>query len=205
MSLRLHNLIGILLIALSLVMGVPVMAEDHPADHAPGIDKAPLRLGVGDTLPEVSVIDGAGNPIKLKSFQENGPTIFVFFMGSECIGCQQQLIELGEFAGKFAVAGAEVVAVSADDAAGVTKTIANLKRGKITAITVLGDPELTAITALGTRIPDADMSFHSVFLVDREGIIRMVARGNMAPVNLPSPAVLLLELKKLNAPSAAGG
>lgn len=202
---KIPRVIAALLMAISLTIIAPAFAGDHPADHAPGVDKAPARLGVGDPWPDVDVIDSEGDAVNLRSFHENGPTLFVFFMGSTCTGCLKQLIELGEHSAAFAEAGAEIVAVSADDAAGVNKTLANLKRAKIEAITVLGDPTLEAIDALGTRMPDEQLSFHSVFLVDTDNTIRMVARGDMAPVNLPSPAVLLLELKKINAQSAAGG
>ncbi|HYE78756.1 MAG TPA: peroxiredoxin family protein, partial [bacterium] len=126
------------------------------------------------------------------------PLVLVFFMGDFCAGCRQQLLELGAAEQAFAEAGAELLAVSADLPANAEKTARFLESKSVTGLQIAADPTLTAIEAFGVRMPGTRYAYHSVFLIDAKGTLRLVARGDHAPANLPSPAILLAELNALD-------
>ncbi|MEO7995692.1 MAG: peroxiredoxin family protein [bacterium] len=189
------KLLLLLIGTLFLLPGYAV-AEEPATSHGPGVDLAPARVEVGDSAPDATVYTVASDALQLKSL-DGHVRVLVFFMGSSCTGCMQHLAEFGAEVPEFTKLGAELYGISADEIAGTEKTLGNLKKLGITDIPVLADPQLNAIHAFGTQIPDQDMSFHAVFVIDKDNVIRLVARGDKAPGNLPSPKIILAKVKEL--------
>lgn len=179
---------------LFLLLCCPALADEHPVTHKPGEDYAPHRVGIGDEAPPLVGMAANGDAVDLAELRGQ-PVVLVFYMASTCAGCLKYLVELGQSAEKFTEQGARIIAVSSDHTTGIKRTLAHLAQREVGAIAVWGDPTLEAIEAWGVKMPKAKQSFHSIFLLDEEGVIRFVARGDAAPMNLPSPVILLSELK----------
>ena len=99
-------------------------------------------LKIGDTVPDITLFDGDGNKVSLRSFK--GQKVLIFFYSKDnTSGCTKQAIAYSEAKAEFHKKGVKIIGISKDSVAS-HKRFAEAKNLKIT---LLADPEKEAIFA----------------------------------------------------------
>ena len=100
------------LLLLSLLPAVRAELALSPAAAKP--------LPVGAAVPSARVTDLAGNELDLAQVVAGRPTLIVFYRGSWCPYCNKHLAALAELEPELLKLGYQILAVSPDDAVGLT-------------------------------------------------------------------------------------
>ncbi len=116
-------------------------------------------LAAGDKLPNLTVADDAGNPVKTADLL-GGPLILYFYPKDDTPGCTSEASQFRDLYAKFQNKGARIVGVSRDSAASHQKFKAKFK----IPFTLLADTDSQLYTALG-------VTARSTFLIDGNGTI----------------------------------
>src|SRR6185295_14097987 len=90
---------------------IPEQSEPTTGPNAPS---EPRPLEPGAAAPEFALTDADGSTHTLSEFRANGPVVIVFYQGSWCGGCRDQLKRFENKHAAFVSAGARVIAISAD-------------------------------------------------------------------------------------------
>jgi thiol-disulfide isomerase/thioredoxin len=99
--------------ALLLLLALPpAMAAAAPA-------KVPVKLRVGDLAPPFARADLQGKPFDLKA--QRGKIVLIDFWASWCPPCILEIPHLGRLQEKYGRQGFQVVGISMDDSAKLTK------------------------------------------------------------------------------------
>ncbi|WP_298508090.1 peroxiredoxin-like family protein [uncultured Kordia sp.] len=80
-------------------------------------------LQVGDTIPNIPLIDNYGNSIDLKEIQQNEFLILNFYRGGWCPYCNMELREFERLRDAFKKADTDIVAISAELPQLATQTV----------------------------------------------------------------------------------
>jgi peroxiredoxin len=109
-------------------------------------------LKVGDTAPDFSLADAAGNQVRLSALLDAGPVVIAFYRGAWCPYCNLELKALQKMLPDFRAAGATLIAISPQtpDESFSTEEKHNLE------FPVLSDGELSAIKGFGLLHPVDD-------------------------------------------------
>ncbi len=99
------------------------------------------------------------------------PVVILFYLGFGCVHCVEQLQAFAPLAKEFEDAGISLIAISTDDAAGLTKTLAKCEEGKF-ALPLVADPELTAFKAYRAYDDFEKQALHATFFIDAAGRVR---------------------------------
>ncbi|SMB95857.1 alkyl hydroperoxide reductase/thiol specific antioxidant/Mal allergen [Hymenobacter roseosalivarius DSM 11622] len=67
---------------------------------------------VGQTAPDFTLPDAAGNPVALSGLRRQGPVILVFYRGNWCPYCNVQLRAYQQALPQFESYGANLIAIS---------------------------------------------------------------------------------------------
>jgi peroxiredoxin len=118
------------------------------------------------SLPEIS-----GRTISLADYRGK-PVLVVFYLGSGCSHCIEQLNVFGPMAKEYRDAGISIVAVSADSADGLFRTFVQAKDSEGFPFPILADPELTAFKAYRAYDDFERSPLHGTFLIDGAGRVR---------------------------------
>lgn len=150
-----------------------------------------VGLAVGSRMPDAVVHDADGHEVRLGDFLDGGPILVVFYRGGWCPFCNFQIRELTVAYPEYRRRGATPVAISVDRAEESAKTRATY----VIPFPVLSDPDLAAhrafrvvhhaddaevarLRGFGMDLERAsgrahhDIAIPSMFLVDRDGVIR---------------------------------
>jgi peroxiredoxin len=79
-------------------------------------------LKAGDACPDFLLVNAEGRPKRLTDFLAKGPVVLSFYRGQWCPYCVTELEALREAAPEIAVAGASLVALTAEDRGGALST-----------------------------------------------------------------------------------
>ena len=92
-----------------------------PADAAPAAPpfKVPVKLKVGDPAPLFAKTDLQGRPFELKA--QRGKIVLVDFWASWCPPCLIAIPHLGQLQKQYGPRGLQVVGISMDETAAITK------------------------------------------------------------------------------------
>jgi|GEM_PF-40429 len=99
------------------------------------------------------------------------PVLMLFFLGSGCLHCTEQIKEFGKVHSQFAAAGIDIVAVSTDDQAGLKTSIDNYGDGPL-PFQLLADAKLDAFHAYRCFDDFENLPLHGTFLIDGQGLVR---------------------------------
>ena len=155
----------------------------HPVLSADATDRPERRIDVGDTAPDFSLVglDGKGE-VRLSSLR--GKVVLVDFWDSWCAPCRDSLPRLSAFRDGLARDDFEVVAVNldieADDAA-------RFLAARPLSFPVVRDEALALVPIYGIE------HLPSSFLLDRDGIIRRVHRGEVDARGVEAAVASLIE------------
>lgn len=103
---------GIMLAATLLVMALCSRAQEGPAG-----------IAVGATAPDFKAMDQQGKTVILKEQLKKGPVVLVFYRGYWCPYCNKALKQLEDSLSMINAKGAQVIAVSAEKAENIQKTV----------------------------------------------------------------------------------
>ena len=144
---------------------------------APDVGERPDLAKLGpfrwhpSAAPDWSLSDQHGKQVSLADFKGK-PVLIVFYLGSGCAGCMEQLNVFGPKVKAFADAGVQVVAVSTDSADGLQKTFEKAKEGQAFAFPIVSDAGLGAFKAYRAFDDFEHIPLHGTFLVDGAGMVR---------------------------------
>lgn len=132
---------------------------------------APPRVGVGDVAPDFS-LDGTGDRTYSLSDYAGQPVVLVFYPGDNTPVCTMQLNTYSSDISQFEELGAQVLAISPQD----VDSHESFSAVHGFSFPLLADAEKSVGRAYGILGP---VGFYkrSVFVVDREGIIRYAHRA----------------------------
>jgi peroxiredoxin len=121
------------------------------------------------TAPGLSLKDGNGKKISLKDYAGK-PVLVLFFLGSACDKCMEQVNAFAAESDGFKKAGIEIVAVSLDPQEQV-------KKMKAMPFPILANPDLKTFKSWKAFDDFEDMALHGTFLVDATGKLRWMDTG----------------------------
>ena len=147
--------------AVSLALAASVIAEEKakPADPKPKIE-------VGKPAPDFTLKDEAGKDVKLSSFRGKKNVLIAFYPKDFTSGCTSELKRFRDEHGVFVANNVQVLGISTDAVESHSKFCTELKL----PFPLLADDAHKASNEYG--ILAGKVSGRSVFLVDKEGIVR---------------------------------
>ena len=133
--------------------------------------KTPIKLKVGDVAPQFSRTDLQGRPFDLR----RGKIVLVDFWASWCPPCIIAIPHLSQLQKKYGVRGFQVVGISMDDSANVTKE--TMQKIRFNYPVVLGDAKLGNLYGGVLGLPQQ-------FLIGADGKILAIRSGDFPPTAL---------------------
>lgn len=146
------------------------------------------KIKVGDRAPTFRLPDQGGNVVDLAERIERGPVVLYFYPKDFTTGCTMEAHEFREMYEEFQRRGADVIGVSSDD----VDTHRRFADEHELPFTLLSDADdqaremYGAWSALGT--PD-----RVTYLIDQQGVVRMVFSSQMQPRKHAPEAMQALE------------
>jgi peroxiredoxin len=120
---------------------------------------------------EFTLPDARGKEMSLKDFSGK-PVVVLFYLGSTCSHCMEQLKAFTSTAKEFEAAGIKIVAIGSEGAMGLTATsnTCDVKSGA--PFPLLSDPELKIFKQWRCHDDFEKSPLHGAFLVDGKGQVR---------------------------------
>ena len=147
--------------ALALLLGLAANASAQ----------TPVKLKVGDAAPQFSRGDLQGRPFDLR----RGKIVLIDFWASWCPPCIIAIPHLNQLQKKYGARGFQVVGVSMDDSANITKQ--TMREIRFDYPVVLGDAKLGTLYGGVLGLP-------LQFLVGADGKILAIRSGDFPPTAL---------------------
>ena len=123
------------------------------------------------TAPNWEAVDQNGAPHSLADYKGK-PVLLVFYLGSGCSHCIEQLNTLGPIAKDYQAAGINIIAVGTENPAELNKTFVQAKDAQGFPFPIVADPALTAFKAYRTFDDFENIPLHGTFLIDPAGYVR---------------------------------
>ena len=146
---------------------------DWPADSGQRPDIAslgPFRWHPY-AAPDWSLPDQTGE-MRRFSDSKGKPTLMIFYLGSGCSHCIEQLNAFGPMTKDFTDAGINLLAVSTEKADELFKTYALAKTTDGFPFPILADASLATFKAYRAYDDFETMPLHGTFLIDADGLVR---------------------------------
>ena len=121
--------------------------------------------------PDWSLPDQTGET-RLSGEFKGKPTLLLFYLGSGCSHCIEQLNTFGPMAKEFEAAGINLIAVSTERPEDLHKTYALAKDEDGFTFPVLADETLATFKAYRAFDDFETMPLHGTFLIDTDGLVR---------------------------------
>jgi peroxiredoxin len=115
--------------------------------------------------------DKDAQPLALADFTGQ-PVLVVFYLGSGCASCIEQLNVFAPMAQQFKDAGISIVAIGTEAPGDLAKTFAKAKAPAGFPFPILADPEFRAFQAYGAFDDFEHFPLHGAFLIDGAGLVR---------------------------------
>lgn len=126
-----------------------------------------LKVQVGQTFPELDLVDLHGKPVSLKSFA--GKPLVINVWATWCAPCRKELPSLQKLQKTLAADGVVVLGMSVDDDDHLVREFLIDRQVKFTSYM---DPAMAvANDVLGVRV------YPSTFLLDKQGRLKEVIEG----------------------------
>ncbi len=121
--------------------------------------------------PDWSLPDQTGETRLFGEFKGR-PTLMLFYLGSGCSHCIEQLNTFGPMTRDFTAAGIQLVAVSTEKAEELHKTFALAKGEEGFPFPILADPSLATFKSFRAFDDFETTPLHGTFLIDADGLVR---------------------------------
>ena len=149
-----------------------------------------MSVGVGDRAPDFTLKGTGGDEYSLRDFLGK-PIVLVFYPGDDTPVCTKQLNAYNDGLDQFRELDAQVVGISAQSVD--SHEAFSGKHGF--EFPLLADPDKAVAAAYGTLGP-LGFPRRSVFVIDRDGVIRYAHRA-IAGLTYRPVSELVAELEKL--------
>jgi peroxiredoxin len=123
----------------------------------------------------------------------------MFYLGSGCVHCVEQLQAFAPFKAKFESMGVPMIAVSTEDADKLKDSLKVLAKGETFSIPLASDSSLTLFKQYGVYDDFEKMPLHGTFLIDSTGKVRW---RDVSFEPFTKPEFMLEEAKRLLQPVA---
>lgn len=143
--------------------------------------------------PDWSLSNQHGRQLSLSEYRGK-PVLVVFYLGSGCTHCIEQLNIFAPAIQKYTAAGISVVAISTDSADVLYKTFAKAKESVGFPFPILADPSLETFKAYRAHDDFEELALHGTFLIDGAGFVRW---QDISYEPFRDPEWLLKESKRL--------
>ncbi len=159
-----------------------------------------LKVAPGDRLPDVTLLDTAGRPVRTGELGARGPAMLVLYRGWWCPYCVTQLGALEREHDALRAAGLAIFAISVDRP-DEQQPLETRLAGRVT---FLSDEKGALLDALGVRHRDGvpwydrllfgarrqDISLPATLVVDQSGIVRFARRARRIDERVATTEVL---------------
>ena len=153
---------------------IPASVADDPGPHPELESLGPFRWSP-PKAPDFALQDHLGNTHQLCE-RKGKATLLIFYLGSGCLHCMEQLSEFAPAKEKYKKAGIDIVAVSTDSPAGLAETYAITEEGSADKtpfpFPLLSDSSLETFKKYRAFDDFEDQPLHGTFLIDKQGHIR---------------------------------
>jgi peroxiredoxin len=169
------------------------VAKTVPAD----VGKRPNLADLGPVhwqpspAADWSLSDSNGKRVALQDYRGK-PVIVIFFLGSGCPHCIEQLNAFEPMVRRFGEAGISLVAISTDSVDGLRKTFEKSKLSR--EFTLVSDADLKTFRAYRAFDDFENIPLHGTFLIDGSGRVRW---QDISYEPFKQPEFLLTESKRL--------
>ncbi|HLQ43300.1 MAG TPA: redoxin domain-containing protein, partial [Planctomycetaceae bacterium] len=99
------------------------------------------------------------------------PVVVIFYLGSGCLHCVEQLQKFAPKANDFQQAGLSIVAISTEDLVSLSTSIANVSKEGQFPIPLVADPEQRVFKAYRAYDDFEKQPLHGTFLIDGAGLV----------------------------------
>jgi peroxiredoxin len=123
------------------------------------------------SAPAWNLADNQGRPQSLADYRGR-PVLVVFYLGSGCTRCVEQLNVFAPMTPQFAAAGIPIVAVSTDTADNLHQTMEQAKDGGAFPFPIVSDAGLETFKAYRAFDDFEQIPLHGTFLIDGAGFVR---------------------------------
>jgi len=131
----------------------------------------------GDKAPDAAALDQSGQRRVLSELWAKGPLVLYFYPKDETLGCTAEACRFRDQYETFKEAGAEVVGVSRD---GVASHASFASHHRLPFV-LLADSDGTLERAYGIKTTLGFIKGRTTFVIDRQGIVRLVFDSMLRP------------------------
>jgi peroxiredoxin len=121
--------------------------------------------------PQWSLPDDTGRRLSLDDFRKK-PVLVMFYLGSGCSHCIEQLNHFAPVAKAYADAGISMIAISTDSADALHETFAKAKDADGFPFPIVADPTLATFKTYRAFDDFEKIPLHGTFLIDGAGFVR---------------------------------
>lgn len=143
--------------------------KELSAFHPPLAPMGP-RFWSPPRAPDWSLPRADGKTMSLAQLRGK-PTVMIFYLGSGCPHCLEQLTAFAPAAARYAAAGISLVAVSTDSVEGLKQTVSLADRAQF-PFPLLSDQKQEVFKKYRAFDGFENMPLHGTFLIDGQGLIR---------------------------------
>lgn len=148
----------------------------NSAEKAISSQEHPL---LGKSAPNFTLPDDRGETIELQSQIGKGCVVLIFYYGYHCNHCVGQLFAVNDDLKKFRELGANVFAISADEASETQKRFDEYGRFEFSVLSDLGNKVAGEYGAyFPAKGDEGEHLEHATFVIDDEGIVRWTNHGD---------------------------
>ncbi len=120
--------------------------------------------------------------------------IVIFYLGSGCLHCVEQLQKFAPMTREFADAGISIVAISSEPLDSLKTSVARLSSKEAITFPLASDADLSTFKSYRAYDDFENMPLHGTFLIDPEGQVRW---QDISYEPFTNPKFLLEESKRL--------
>jgi peroxiredoxin len=110
-------------------------------------------------------------PVSLDQYRGK-PVVVIFYLGSGCLHCVEQLHKFAPLSNQFSAAGISLVAISSEPLDTLKGSLAKLSPKEPISFPLAADPELAVFREYRAYDDFEKMPLHATYLIDAEGLVR---------------------------------
>jgi peroxiredoxin Q/BCP len=173
---------------LRLLLGAAVVLVGAIAARSPGAHAGETEPAVGEAAPAFELEDASGNEVALADFKGKSHVLVAFYPHDFSPVCTNEMKCLARGQRLLEERDVTVLAISVDS----KETHTRFARALGLRFPLLSDPDLDVAKSYGVHSPSPGGGFaaRSVFLVDKEGVLRHVDRDFRVPKTLEGSDLL---------------
>lgn len=133
-------------------------------------------LNVGDRIPDLTLQAHDGSTVRLSEMVGKRPIVVFFYPKDDTPICTKEACAFRDAYATFSAAGAEVIGISGDSAASHRAFASRHKLPYLLA----SDPDGSLRKAFGVPKTLGFLPGRATYVIDREGIVRMVFSAQLA-------------------------